>query len=40
MEKHFTTTGGYETKIAVSYQSYTDMLPSGTGEFIVKKLTS
>jgi hypothetical protein len=34
------TTGEYETKIAILYQSYTGTLPSGAQEFIVKKLTS
>ena len=34
------TTGEYETKIAVLYQSYAGTLPSGVEEFIVKKLTS
>lgn len=34
------TTGEYETKIAVLYQSYTGTLPSSVEEFIVKKLTS
>lgn len=34
------TTGEYETKIAVLYQSYTGTLPSSAQEFIVRKLTS